>query len=89
MALVAPVDEIGGRDIAWRSVPALLPQHHETIRLRVGQAFQQDRIENGKNRCARADAKRQRRNDDKGECRLAPKRSARVAQIATEIVDQV
>src|SRR6185503_5373857 len=59
-------------------------QHHETLRIRVRQRLQQQRIDDAEDRGVGADADRERGNDDEGQHRAASRGTNGVADVLQE-----
>ena len=70
----APLDPFCGRGVVSRRDVGLahrVPDHHETVRIGVGQGADQHRVEGAEHRSNPADAERERRDRDRRERRIA------------------
>ncbi len=61
----------------------VFPNHHELIRIFVGEGTQQDAVDHAEDGAVRSNAEREREDGDGGEGRRAPEH----AQTVTDILD--
>ena len=67
------------------SIAVGLPHHHETIDIPERRRPQQDRIDDAEDSGVRADAERERENQNDGECGRLLKRPERVANVRPQV----
>ena len=72
---LSPVLEVGIRDERPVAARPRLPQHHQPVRLAVGQGREHHAVDDAEDRGVGADAERQGDHRDGGECRLPAQRA--------------
>jgi hypothetical protein len=81
--LLPPFSQVRRRDALLLDIPArmALPEHDQTIRLRVRQRAQQHAIDYCKDRGIRADRERERERGHGGEARMLAEHPGAIAQV--------